>query len=228
MGRRIAGRRTKSQPKGPSLRALAETLRREKGGDADSQALYRHSEVHGAGILFARYIAQDDVETLGIPCRRPCNLHPEKPMTTLNSAIDWFLSHCEHHRKLSPHTLKAYRLDLVQFLSFVSHEGDATQISDVNRDHVQAWLGSMDEARPRTVRRRLATLKSMFACLERQGISSGNPLAGFRCEVKTGISLPRTVARTTVCDAVREALVDHLDRRLKESASPSDPLFVKG
>jgi len=29
-----------------------------------------------------------------------------------------------------------------------------------------------------------------------------------------------------VCIAVREALVDHLDRRLKDGASPGDPLFV--
>lgn len=119
-------------------------------------------------------------------------------MHTLNSAKDWFLSHCEDHRKLSPHTLKAYRYDLARFARFGTQSGDSVPIEAIDRNLVQAWLGTMTAASPRTVRRRLATVKSMFACLERQGIVINNQLAGMRSEVKTGISLPRTLARSTI------------------------------
>jgi integrase/recombinase XerD len=117
----------------------------------------------------------------------------------LNSGIKWFLSHCADHRKLSPHTLKAYRHDLDGFLQFLK-DGKETEIllSVVNRDSVRRWLGSMGGAKPRTVRRRLAVIKSMFAGFERYEKMPSNPIAGLRNEVKVGLSLPRTIARSTV------------------------------
>lgn len=124
-------------------------------------------------------------------------------MDTLDSAIDWFLSHCADHRKLSPHTLKVYKLDLEYFRKFMSRAVPEVPLSSVDRQSVQNWLGEMKAAKPRTVRRRLATLKSLFSTLERQGIATTNPLAGFRSEVKVGISLPRTVARATIRTLLR-------------------------
>jgi len=56
----------------------------------------------------------------------------------------------------------------------------------------------MAQTKPRTARRRLATLKSLFSSLERFGLIPNNPLLGFRCEIKIGISMPRTIAPSTV------------------------------
>jgi integrase/recombinase XerD len=56
----------------------------------------------------------------------------------------------------------------------------------------------MKAVKPRTIRRRLASLKSMFASLERYNKTITSPLAGLRSEVKIGVSLPRTIARATV------------------------------
>ena len=124
-------------------------------------------------------------------------------MDTLNSAIEWFLGHCADHRKLSKHTLKAYRHDLEHFRDFVSPPPAEAAISSVERNVVQKWMGSMNGAKPRSVRRRLAAVKSMFASLERHGSLENSPLSGFRCEVKVGKSLPRTVARSTVKSLLR-------------------------
>ncbi|MBI4663296.1 MAG: tyrosine-type recombinase/integrase [Verrucomicrobia bacterium] len=119
-------------------------------------------------------------------------------MDTLNSAVEWFLGHCTDHRKLSPHTLKAYQHDLAHFRTFAPDLPVDIPIASVDRTLVERWLGSMNGAKPRTVRRRLATVKSLFSSLERHGNLLTNPLAGLRCEVKVGKSLPRTVARGTV------------------------------
>src|SRR5258708_17800401 len=99
-------------------------------------------------------------------------------MQTLKSAVGWFLAHCSDHRKLSPHTLKAYRHDLNHFFAFASEGMDDMPVSTIGRDLVRNWLGSMSAAKPRTVRRRLATIKSMFSSLERDGNAVDNPLAG--------------------------------------------------
>jgi integrase/recombinase XerD len=86
---------------------------------------------------------------------------------------------------------------------FVSTPPAEAMISSVDRKTVQNWMGSMKGAKPRTVRRRLAALKSMFATLVRDGSLENSPLSGFRCEVKVGKTLPRTVARSTVRSLLR-------------------------
>jgi site-specific recombinase XerD len=98
-------------------------------------------------------------------------------MDTLNSAVEWFLGHCADHRKLSNHTLKAYRHDLDLFRDFVSPPPADLPISSVQRSAVQKWMGSMNGAKPRTVRRRLAAVKSMFASLERHEKLENSPLS---------------------------------------------------
>jgi len=112
----------------------------------------------------------------------------------MNSFFDarvWFLGYCESNKKLSPHSLKAYRQDLSQFEAFLSKEGCAT-VDSITRPLVQRWIATQT-AKPRTLRRRLATVKSMLAALERNQHSTLNPLAGFRSEIKVGHNLPRTV-----------------------------------
>jgi len=115
-------------------------------------------------------------------------------MENLPSLIDWFIGHCADHRKLSAHTLKAYRHDLALFRAFA---GDVC-VSAIERNVLQRWIGQMTAVKARTTRRRLATVKSMFSALERHEKIAANPIAGFRCEIKVGKSLPRTVARQTV------------------------------
>jgi len=145
-------------------------------------------------------------------------------MDTLNSAIEWFLGHCADHRKLSNHTLKAYRHDLKHFRLFTSGPSAEVSLLSVDRNLVQRWLGSMTTVKPRTVRRRLAALKSMFAGLERSGNSTSNTLAGLRCEVKMGTSLPRTVGRATVKSLLRSprkqggASAAEISRNVQETA----------
>src|SRR5205085_2696 len=118
-------------------------------------------------------------------------------MNNLDSAVDWFLDHFTHNRKLSHHTLKPSRRDLSHFRAFTAARSDGTPLSSIDRHAVRHWLGSMSSVKPRTVRRRLATVKSMFSGLERHGDLEINPLAGFRSEVKVGKSLPRIVGRNT-------------------------------
>jgi integrase/recombinase XerD len=129
-------------------------------------------------------------------------------METLSSAIEWFIGHCTNHRKLSPHTLKAYRRDLKLFGDFVSEQsihGIMPQIKAVNKMDVQKWIAIMTRVKPRTIRRRLATVKSMFSTLERQGHMALDPLARFRSEIKVGSSLPRVISRSTVRGLLRSS-----------------------
>src|ERR1039457_2100907 len=107
---------------------------------------------------------------MAFPCM--ADIYYAPLMNTLSSAIEWFLGHCANHRKLSAHTLKAYRHDLKLFNGFMSklsRDTETIPLAVVNKNSVQRWLGEMNGLKARTVRRRLAIIKSMFSCLERQG-----------------------------------------------------------
>lgn len=134
-------------------------------------------------------------------------------MNTLRDGTDWFLAHCTDHKKLSPHTLKAYRRDIDHLSDFCLKQESQFSLISIDRKRIQAWLGTMNNVKPRTIRRRLATIKTFFGTLERHGNIEQNPIAGFRSEVKVGVSLPRTVARSTVRSLLRAP------RNLKDSGA---------
>lgn len=153
-------------------------------------------------------------------------------MDTLNSAIEWFLNFCADHRKLSNHTLKAYRHDLKLFQYFVGTNKEIP-LQSIDRHDVRRWLGSMKEVKPRTVRRRLASLKSLFASIERHTDVIRNPLAGFRNEVKVGGTLPRTIARGTVRSLLiscykQDANTSFALRRKIQEVTVLETLFATG
>ena len=58
-------------------------------------------------------------------------------MKTLEKSIAGYLAACEYERKLSPETLKAYRIDLRQFSEFVYGTWpDRDQLCEIGRAHV--------------------------------------------------------------------------------------------
>ena len=121
----------------------------------------------------------------------------------LSEVTTWFIAHCTSHRNLSPHSIKAYKIDINRFQSFVTRGNGDIPLAKIDRSLVESWIQTMSELQPRTVRRRLATIKSMFSGLERHGYVPRNPIAAIRSEVKVGKSLPRTVARSTVLNLLR-------------------------
>lgn len=140
-------------------------------------------------------------------------------MLTLKSASSWFRSHCSDHRRLSAHTIKAYKHDLSLFEAFATGKVKAQElnISSIDRTLITEWLASMTTCRPRTVKRRVATIKSMFSSLERH-LNIANPLAGFRNEIKLGRSLPRTLPRSTVRALLKSPYRTQLDERRSTTA----------
>lgn len=76
----------------------------------------------------------------------------------------------------SPHTRRAYRLDLRHFLTTLGIQ-DRDTLRSVTRPAVLAWIRQMEaeEARPRTMGRRIAALSSLYIHLVERGIVSENP-----------------------------------------------------
>ncbi|MGA3014049.1 MAG: site-specific integrase, partial [Bacteroidales bacterium] len=89
-----------------------------------------------------------------------------------------FIDYIQYERRYSPHTVLAYRKDLDQFYSFLTTQYNTTDIKEVTHPMIRSWLVSMIEEKisPRSVNRKLTTLKSFYKFMIREGIISVNPM----------------------------------------------------
>jgi len=101
----------------------------------------------------------------------------------MHPSVRKFLKHLEAERNSSPHTVRCYEDDLVQFEQYlveVSGEGADPTLADARRLRgFSAWLSGHDYA-PSTIARRLASLRSFYRYQRRQGVVVGDPVGGLR------------------------------------------------
>lgn len=135
-------------------------------------------------------------------------------MQILSDSIKAFLNHCEYERNFSAHTVKAYRLDLGQFARFILDEGKLNDAAQVSRSHIRQFSHSLHHHKPRTQRRKLAVVKSLFGFLEREGVVESNPTRHLRLDIRLGRMLPRTVSLSTI-ETLFHALYKNRNTRMR-------------
>lgn len=79
--------------------------------------------------------------------------------------------------QLSPHTRRAYKLDVAHFVRTLNIRS-ADELRHVDRAAVVAWQNTMQRegVRPRTIRRRLSALSSLFVHLVEHRAADSNPV----------------------------------------------------
>jgi integrase/recombinase XerC len=101
----------------------------------------------------------------------------------MHSSIINFLDHLRNERQASPHTVRCYEDDLVQFESYlVESMGEAADPTATDARRLRAysaWLSGRGYA-PSTVARRLASLRSFYRYQRRQGVVASDPVGGLR------------------------------------------------
>jgi integrase/recombinase XerD len=111
-------------------------------------------------------------------------------MTNLQSVTEDFLLHCRVEKHLSPKTIKAYTTDLQQFRSFIRSIFNIDEISLVNKQHIREYLASIETLKPKSVKRKIATIKALFNYLEFEDGIIVNPLRKMRIRIKEPHVLP--------------------------------------
>lgn len=114
---------------------------------------------------------------------------------TVKDCVDTFISHCAYEKKLSKKSLKAYRIDLTQFTKFLNDTGQIVTIDAVNKIIVREYIKNASEGKkPRTIKRKIATLKAFFNFLKFDEVIEVNPFRKIRIKIREGINLPRTIS----------------------------------
>lgn len=98
----------------------------------------------------------------------------------LAAAVQEFLASLDVEKGASAHTITAYRIALEQFTAFVEETwGPELTLADVRENHLRPFLGWMHDKAlgKRTMRMKLAAVKSMFKFFVRSGVLDHNPAA---------------------------------------------------
>ncbi len=90
-----------------------------------------------------------------------------------------FIQYIQYEKRYSPHTVLAYKNDLEQFFRFLAERYQIEDVQEVTHQMVRSWLAELmeHEVTPRSVNRKLTTLKSFFRYLIRDGSILVNPMA---------------------------------------------------
>jgi len=89
-----------------------------------------------------------------------------------------FLKYLQVEKNYSAHTVRAYGDDLEQFFSFCHIEANSHGIARISHRTVRTWLSHLVAAGmdPRSVNRKLSSLRGFYKYLNKTGIISVNPL----------------------------------------------------
>ncbi len=90
-----------------------------------------------------------------------------------------FITYLSSEKRFSEHTVKSYTTDLTQFTSFLADEFQIVDdINEIRFQIIRTWIASLLEkgVSPRSVNRKISTLKSYFKFLIREGVIVENPM----------------------------------------------------
>lgn len=90
-----------------------------------------------------------------------------------------FINYLSSEKRFSVHTITSYSNDINQFFLFLSEEYKITsELSEVNFQIVRSWIASLLEqgVTPRSVNRKISTLKTFFKFLIREGVIQESPV----------------------------------------------------
>ena len=104
--------------------------------------------------------------------------------------IEKYLQHCKFEKGLSEKTLKAYRIDLTQFSTYLN---DNSALS-CRRGDIQKYLSILyDWYKTKSVKRKMAALKAFFNYLEDEELLEENPFAKLHIKLHEPLLLPKTI-----------------------------------
>lgn len=118
-----------------------------------------------------------------------------------NNFILSFLNCCELQKGLDAKTIKAYSIDLKQFSLFSS-----ASPSESEKDLICSYIENMHNIfKPKTIKRKIATLKSFFHYLELEELIEINPFSKIHFKLKEPTILPKTIPALLLTKILNEA-----------------------
>ncbi len=145
-------------------------------------------------------------------------------MRTLSSLIADYLETGEYEKRLSPDTIKAYRIDLRQFLDF-------TRGVWADKDMLNQYIKYLNQQfAPRSAKRKLASIRAFYHEMEMCGELEENPFDRLHIRIHSPQQLPRVIPEQTVQALLQSAYDAYMpgDREVLRDIVVLELLFSTG
>ena len=110
----------------------------------------------------------------------------------LKKRVQLYLDYCQYRKELDQKTLKAYRIDLRQYLDFISCD-------EPNKEKIEEYITDLHKRyKQKTVKRKIATVKAFYNYLEEEELIDGNPFRNVKTKFKEDVILPRIIPREEI------------------------------
>lgn len=95
------------------------------------------------------------------------------------SLLQPFVDYLCFEKRYSPHTVKAYHADLIDFFDFISITFGETELSQISHALVRSWLAGLKDSglSAASINRKISTLKAFFKFQIRAGLIRQSPMA---------------------------------------------------
>lgn len=115
-------------------------------------------------------------------------------MKAFESIIGEYLNYCNIHKKLDSKTIKAYKIDLKQFHSLINNS-----TLPLGKDIIMQYFADIHNMyQPRTIKRKIASIKAFFHYLEYEEIIKINPFNKIDLSFRQPQRLPKTIPANTI------------------------------
>ena len=144
----------------------------------------------------------------------------------MDDLIERYIQYLQYERNASPHTVRNYRSDLMQFRNFLARATAAPgepvekiKIKTVDALRIRAFLAHLFESEKKktSIARKLAAVRAFFKFLGRERLIAENPAKS--------VSTPK-LARTLPRILTEEEMNTFLDR-LAQGAATGDPILLR-
>lgn len=116
-------------------------------------------------------------------------------MENLITLKDNYLLFCKNQKCLDEKTLKAYRIDLTQFLELIR----TNSLSAIDTNLLENYICQLHQIyKPKTVKRKIASVKAFFHYLEYKDYISINPFSKIHIKFREPVILPKTIPLNTI------------------------------
>ena len=96
-----------------------------------------------------------------------------------NESLEQFIQHLKYERNMSPHTLRNYLSDLEQFRDHLLtlEKREDLPVEEIDRLTIREWMATLHAAEKKktSIARKLASLRTFFQFLIREGVVETNP-----------------------------------------------------
>lgn len=123
----------------------------------------------------------------------------------LNILIETYLSFCTTRKNLDTKTIKSYSIDLKQFTDFMLSK----DIQWNTKKSVEEYIDILhNKYKPKSVKRKIASLKAFFHYLEIEEIIETNPFHKIQVKYKEPFILPKTIPLNLIEQIIKFAYAE--------------------